>query len=74
MIIGKTKSVCPVCLRVVDAQKRSEKDGIYLDKSCPEHGQFSTLIWEGNLASYLRWNSENTAVEPPREGKEPENT
>ena len=72
MTFGKTKSVCPVCLRVVDAQKRSEKDGIYLDKSCPDHGAFSTLIWEGNLASYLRWNSENTAVEPPREGKKPE--
>ena len=72
MIIGKTKSVCPVCLRVVDAQKRSEKDGIYLDNRCDEHGAFSALIWEGNLASYLRWNSENTAVDPPREGRAPE--
>ena len=72
MIIGKTKSVCPVCLRVVDAQKRSEKDGVYLDKRCEEHGAFSALIWEGNLASYLRWNSENTAVDPPREGRAPE--
>ena len=72
MIIGKTKSVCPVCLRVIDAQKRSEKDGIYLDKRCDEHGAFSALIWEGNLASYLRWNSENTAVDPPREGRAPE--
>ncbi len=72
MIIGKTKSVCPVCLRVLDAVKRSERDGIYLDKSCPEHGQFSTLIWEDNLASYLRWNSKNTAVEPPRDGRSPD--
>ena len=71
MIIGKTKSVCPVCLRVVDAQKRSERDGVYLDKRCDEHGAFSALIWEGNLASYLRWNSENNAVDPPREGREP---
>ena len=72
MIFGKTKSVCPVCLRVVDARKRSEKDGIYLDRRCDEHGAFSALIWEGNLASYLRWNSENTAVDPPREGRAPE--
>ena len=72
MIFGKTKSVCPVCLRVVDAQKRSEKDGVYLDKRCAEHGAFSSLIWEGNLASYLRWNSENTAVDPPRQGRVPE--
>ena len=71
MIFGRTKSVCPVCLRVLDAQKRAEKDGVYLDKSCPEHGSFSTLIWEGNLASYTSWRRENRAVDPPREGKEP---
>ena len=72
MIFGRTKSVCPVCLRVLDAQKRAEKDGVYLDKTCPEHGAFSTLIWEGNLASYTAWNRENRAVDPPREGKVPE--
>ena len=71
MIFGRTKSVCPVCLRVVDARKRAEKDGVYLDKSCPEHGSFSALIWEGNLASYTAWNRENRAVDPPREGKKP---
>ena len=71
MIFSRTKSVCPVCLRVLDAQKRAEKDGVYMDKSCPEHGQFSTLIWEGNLASYTAWNRENRAVDPPREGKAP---
>ena len=72
MIFGKTKSVCPVCLRVLDAQKRAEKDGVWLDKRCPEHGPFSALIWEGNLASYTAWNRENRAVDPPREGKTPE--
>ena len=61
-----------MCLRVLDARKRSEKDGIYLDKNCPEHGQFSALIWEGNLASYLRWSSENPALDPPREGRAPD--
>ena len=71
MIFGRTKSVCPVCLRVLDAQKRAEKDGVYLDKSCPEHGSFSALIWEGNLASYTAWNRENRAVDPPREGRAP---
>ena len=71
MIFGRTKSVCPVCLRVLDAQKRAEKDGVYLDKTCPEHGSFSALIWEGNLASYTAWNRENRAVDPPREGRAP---
>ena len=72
MIIGRTKSVCPVCLRVLDAEKRVGRDGIYLDKYCPEHGQFSALIWEGNMASYLRWNTRNSAVDPPKDGRAPE--
>ena len=72
MIIGRTKSVCPVCLRVLDAEKRVGRDGIYLDKNCPEHGQFSALIWEGNMASYLRWNTRNSAVDPPKDGRAPE--
>ena len=72
MIIGRTKSVCPVCLRVLDAEKRVGRDGIYLDKNCPEHGQFSALIWEGNMASYLRWNTRNSAVDPPKDGRVPE--
>lgn len=72
MIIGRTKSVCPVCLRVVDAEKRTDEDGIYLDKRCSEHGAFSALIWEGTPVSYLRWNSENHAVDPPQGGRPPE--
>ena len=65
MIFGKTESVCPVCLRVLTAEKRSEPDGVYLDKSCPEHGRFSTLIWEGDMRSYLFWPTKNSAVERP---------
>ena len=65
MIFGKTESVCPVCLRVLTAEKRSEPDGVYLDKTCPEHGRFSTLIWEGDMRSYLFWPTKNSAVERP---------
>lgn len=71
MIFGKTESVCPVCLRVLTAQKRSEPDGVYMDKTCPEHGSFSTLIWEGELRSYLFWPTKNSAVEQPVNGKVP---
>ena len=70
MIFAKARSVCPVCLQPVRAQKRAEADGIYLDKSCREHGSFSTLIWDGDLTSYLRWGGENTVYDPPVEPKE----
>ena len=43
--IGKTKSVCPECMKVVPAIKGIGEDGIYLVKECNAHGKFQTLIW-----------------------------
>ena len=58
MEIGKTMSVCPVCLAKIPARKTVGADGnIYLEKRCWEHGSFQTLIWEGDLESYQSWAS-----------------
>lgn len=53
--IGRTESICPECLRVIPADKILKKDGIYMEKVCPEHGAYETLIWEGTLESYEEW-------------------
>ncbi len=58
-IIGKTKSICPVCLADIEAYKVLKADGIYLEKYCEAHGYFSVLIWEGSLDSYKAWNTGN---------------
>lgn len=50
-----TKSVCPVCLRETTAEILDGDDGIYMDKSCPEHGSFHTRIWGDSKDNYLRW-------------------
>ena len=66
MLIGRTQSVCPRCLRLLEAEKHTGDDGcIYMIKSCPEHGRFSSLIWEGDLRSYLQWSTGNTRSEAP---------
>ena len=49
--IGKTKSVCPVCMKVLPAKKCIGEEGIYLTKECDLHGKFRTLIWEGSVAA-----------------------
>lgn len=55
---AQTKSVCPICLNTIDAYKTVSDDHlIYLEKTCPEHGHFKTLIWEGDLESYRSWDS-----------------
>lgn len=51
----KTKSVCPVCLREIYADILERRDGIYMDKRCPEHGMSSTLIWADSGENYLKW-------------------
>ncbi len=56
MTIGKTTSVCPVCLRRIPAEKVVGADGnIYMEKECFEHGHFRTLLWEGDLEGYRAW-------------------
>ena len=73
MLIGRTKSVCPVCLRVLPADKLTGADGnIYMEKTCPEHGTFSTLIWEAGMADYMRWSLSSSVNEPPVHGKKKE--
>ena len=69
MEIGKTMSVCPVCLARIPAVKTVGEDGnIYLEKKCWEHGSFKTLIWGGDLESYIGWaaGDSNAPVTPVR--------
>ena len=44
-ILRKTRSVCPICLKPVPAKKVLRGRGVYLEKECPEHGAFSTVVW-----------------------------
>ncbi|MGV8083708.1 MAG: radical SAM (seleno)protein TrsS [Coriobacteriia bacterium] len=51
-----TESVCPVCLARIPAERRPEGDRVYLAKTCPEHGEYRTLVWRGEpaLAGWTR--------------------
>ena len=47
-IIRSTRSVCPVCLRNLPATLCREDDGrVFLEKTCPDHGAFRALVWQG---------------------------
>ncbi|MEG1633282.1 MAG: radical SAM protein [Oscillospiraceae bacterium] len=65
-VFDKTTSVCPVCLRVIEARKAVGDDGfIHLEKTCPEHGDFSALIWEGGIVDYLKWDTSGDSRDTP---------
>lgn len=54
-ILKMTKSLCPECLGLTEARIVDRGNGVYMEKSCAEHGFFSTLIWQDTGENYMRW-------------------
>lgn len=44
-IIETTKSLCPDCLKVINADIVVSDGAVYMEKSCDEHGDFSHYLW-----------------------------
>lgn len=54
-ILSYTLSVCPYCLKEIPAKMTSGQKAVYMEKTCPEHGNMRTLIWEDSSENYLKW-------------------
>jgi uncharacterized radical SAM superfamily Fe-S cluster-containing enzyme len=48
-----TRSVCPDCRRVIDAQILLRDGSVYMRKRCPEHGSFEALVY-ADADAYVR--------------------
>lgn len=48
-----TRSICPACRRVLDAQVVLRDGKVYLRKRCPEHGPFEALVY-ADADAYVR--------------------
>jgi uncharacterized radical SAM superfamily Fe-S cluster-containing enzyme len=46
-----TRSICPQCRRVIDAQILLRDNKVYMRKRCSEHGQFEALVY-GDAQAY----------------------
>jgi uncharacterized radical SAM superfamily Fe-S cluster-containing enzyme len=46
-----TRSICPECRRVIDAQVLLRDGKVYMRKRCPEHGCFEALVY-GDAEAY----------------------
>jgi hypothetical protein len=47
-----TRSICPECRRVIDAQILIRDNKVFMRKRCPQHGQFEALVY-GNAGQYI---------------------
>ncbi|MDH5532762.1 MAG: radical SAM protein, partial [Candidatus Bathyarchaeota archaeon] len=52
-VIKETKSICPECLKVLDATIFEKDNKVYIKKECPEHGKFQDVYWS-DYEQYLR--------------------
>lgn len=63
----KTDSLCPICLQRIEARRVARGEDYYLEKHCPQHGAFQTVIWQGTPAM-ADWHRPKIAAQPNRTG------
>jgi uncharacterized radical SAM superfamily Fe-S cluster-containing enzyme len=66
-VIHLTESVCPVCLRKIPARHVLQSGNIYMEKTCENHGDFSTIIWRGEgKPDYYSWKKNKVRSQPQK--------
>ncbi len=51
--IKTTRSICPECLKALDATIYEDEGKVFIKKTCPEHGPFNELYWS-DYDQYVR--------------------
>ncbi len=59
-----TQSLCPECLEKIKADRVLCGNHVYLEKTCPIHGSFSTVIWKGE-PQFIHWKRPKIPKSPP---------
>ncbi|MCX8149944.1 MAG: radical SAM protein [Candidatus Bathyarchaeota archaeon] len=70
-VIKNTKSICPECLKTLDATIYEENGKVYIKKACPQHGSYEELYWS-DYEQYSRaetFRYDGDGVENPRTQK-----
>ena len=55
IMIKKTTSLCPICLKPLEAEVYEKDGAIWIKKECPEHGEFDNTYWS-NAEIYYKVN------------------
>jgi uncharacterized radical SAM superfamily Fe-S cluster-containing enzyme len=66
--IKNTKSICPECLKALDAEIFEDGGKVFIKKECPEHGTFQELYWS-DYDQYVRaekFRYDGEGIENPR--------
>lgn len=53
-ILQNTRSICPVCLKQIPAERIRREKEVFIRKNCEEHGDFESIIWRG-FSEFDNW-------------------
>ena len=67
MFIKKTKSLCPTCLKPLEAEVFEEDGKVWIKKECPDHGEFKNTYWsDAEIYNMVdAYDPVNTALDNP---------
>jgi uncharacterized radical SAM superfamily Fe-S cluster-containing enzyme len=65
-VLARTKSICPRCRRLLDAELAVRAGRVVLRRSCPDHGEFAAVVY-GDSERYLEIQRFNKPGESPLE-------
>lgn len=68
-MINTTESLCPVCMNKIAANIVLKDQEYYMEKVCPEHGSFKSLVWRGSIPmeSWVRKKGRVFIIDPQTE-------
>jgi len=66
-VIKTTKSLCPICLNLVEAEVLLENGKVMIEKQCPEHGMFKDTYWSDSelFMKFEKFAHDGNGVENP---------
>jgi 7,8-dihydro-6-hydroxymethylpterin dimethyltransferase len=65
-VLTGTRSICPHCRRVLDAELVVRQGKVVLERECPEHGRFAAVVY-GDAARYMEIQRFNKPGQEPLE-------
>ena len=67
-LLKKTRSLCPVCMKVIDAEVVEEDGKALIRKECPKHGRFEDVYYSdvGVYKRFERFAEIGDGIENPR--------
>ncbi|MEN6444236.1 MAG: radical SAM protein [Methanoregula sp.] len=68
MLIKKTRSLCPVCGSVLEADITEEEGKVWIRRTCPEHGAFRHIYWSDPVLyhRFARYDAVGSGVTNPQ--------